>query len=89
MKPAAKVERQETQLVIDDNGMSIGESSVGLPIVRTTEIVLSKYLELIRLVSPVRRSGIINVRAGDIELLAATIGVEPDTIGERITNLQL
>jgi hypothetical protein len=74
-------------LHVDRFGLSIGRVSVGLPMACTTDTILLRYLDLIRLVQ--RATGVpVEPTADDLAELAASTGLTPTCVEQRLHALQ-
>ena len=73
----------DTDLHVDLFGLSIGGTSVGLPMSSTTDIVLERYIDLVRLVER-RNEPRTAFVADDIEVLASATDLSVDVVAERL-----
>lgn len=70
---------------VDGFAIVCGRESVGLPATWSTDTLMERYLELVRLVRSTR--GVSGFRDGDIAELARVTGLEPMTIRHRLDGL--
>ncbi len=74
-------------LHVDRFGLSMGRVSVGLPMACTTDTILLRYLDLVRLVQ--RDTGLsVQPTADDLAELAESTGLTPASVGQRLHALQ-
>jgi len=83
------MQAHDHRLHIDGFGLTIDTVSVGLPVVRTSEIILLRYLDLLRLVRNHPGRGTLEPAHSDVTALAAATGLERDTVVTRLRALQL
>lgn len=77
----------DPNLHVDRLGLSIGTVSVGLPMACTTDTVLLRYLDLVRLVH--RADGDPFTPPGaDVLVLAESTGLTADCVEQRLRSLQ-
>jgi hypothetical protein len=74
-------------LHVDRLGLSIGEVSVGLPMACTTDTVLLRYLDLVRLVHRTEVDQFTPPEA-DVAVLAEATGLSVECVEQRIRSLQ-
>lgn len=74
-------------LHVDRFGLSIGGVSVGLPSSCTTDTVLSRYVDLVRLVQPDGPRPV-EATADDLSALAEATGLTPASVEQRLRALQ-
>lgn len=70
-------------LHVDHFGLSIGSASVGLPVSCTTDTVLRRYLDLVRLVEG-RSSARVGFERDDLEVLASATHLPVDAVERRL-----
>ncbi len=77
---------QCTELQVDCFGLSIGSVSVGLPVLCTTETVLLRYLDLIRLIQR-GPEALVEAPYSDVVVLAEATNMSPDQVVSRLRAL--
>lgn len=73
----------DSALHVDHFGLSIGSMSVGLPMSCTTDTVLLRYLDLVRLLER-RDESRAALREVDVEVLATATRLPAATVAERL-----
>ena len=73
----------DTDLHVDLFGLSIGETSVGLPMSSTTDIVLGRSVDLVRLLER-RNEPRAAFVADDIEVLASATDLSVEVVAQRL-----
>ncbi len=74
-------------LHVDRFGLSMGRVSVGLPMACTTDTILLRYLDLVRLVQRDTGSSV-QPTADDLAELAESTGLTPASVEQRLHALQ-
>ena len=75
-----------SELHVDRFGLSIGRASVGLPLSCTSDMVLHRYVDLIRLIQ-VRPGVAFSPPEADIATLADAINATPEFVNTRLQTL--
>ncbi len=77
------VTEDRTPLEVSPSALSVGRTSVGFPLSRTSENVIEAYLELIGLLREDRPE---DLRAADIDTLVDATGLERSFITNRVAS---
>ena len=75
----------DTTLHVDHVGLSIGGTSVGLPMSCTADTVLVRYLDLVQLLER-RNETRVGFEAADIEVLASATHLSVEIVAQRLTS---
>ena len=78
----------DDRLLVDRFGLSIGMVSVGLPMACTSDAILERYLDLVRLVSRGATVSPYVVPDADVIALAGATNLSADIVRARLTALQ-
>lgn len=74
-------------LRVDGFALSIGSVSVGLPTTCTADVVLSRYLDLVRIVDGIVDTPGYVVSPADVDALAAATNLDTTTVRRRLQRL--
>jgi hypothetical protein len=75
---------ERSELIIDTHSVRTGAESVGLPGSCTTEVLLERYVSLIRLARTGSLSDPVALRGDDMDVLARATGLESDAVQARL-----
>ncbi len=75
---------ERSTLIVDTHSVSTGAESVGLPGACTTDVLLERYVDLIRLARTGSLSDPVQLRTDDLDVLARATGMAPDAVQRRL-----
>jgi hypothetical protein len=78
---------ERSDLIIDTHSVRTGAESVGLPGTCSTEVLLERYVSLIRLARTGSLSDPVALRGDDMDVLGRATGLEPDVVHRRLVSM--
>lgn len=78
---------ERSELIIDSHSVRTGAESVGLPGSCSTEMLLERYVSLIRLARTGSLSDPVALRGDDMDVLARATGLEADVVQRRLVSM--
>ncbi len=78
---------ERSDLIIDTHSVRTGAESVGIPGSCTTEVLLERYVSLIRLARTGSLSDPVALRGEDMDVLARATGLEAEVVRRRLVSV--